>query len=129
MTGPATWRNTTGLSDGFLSIDKAVHTAITIAEKPVNITVVRSGASQSSAQPVRLEAMATPTQQSGEQFRGGEVDMLVTGYKDHPTIDDTDLRKGDRFKYNDQWYEVVEIYPEIEGRLMAVARSSSRGVT
>jgi hypothetical protein len=40
------------------------------------------------------------------------------GYKDHPTIPNTDLQRADLFYFQNRQYEVQEIIDTLPGRLM-----------
>jgi hypothetical protein len=125
------WRKTAGHADAFSSIDRAIRTAFLISEKPTAIMVYRDGTAQSEAQTVRLEAVGTPAalaQMRETGMQSTDADALIVGYKSHPAIDDTDLQMGDRFQNGDQWYTVIQIFPAIPDRLLALARVADYGL-
>jgi hypothetical protein len=45
--------------------------------------------------------------------------VVIAGYKGHPTIKDSDLRRADTFMYKSRQYEIIEIIETIPGRLLA----------
>lgn len=109
------------LADWLGDVDRGADTALLISEQPVSISVLR-GSTALAAQTVRIDALRTPRQVQAE---GGEVimtDALVVGYAGHPTIADTDLQPGDRFKVDGRAYEIVGILPAMANALHALAR-------
>lgn len=46
---------------------------------------------------------------------------VVIGYKDNPTIPDTDLLRADQFFFQDRDYEIIEFIDTVPGRLLASA--------
>lgn len=112
--------NSFPLADWLDDVDRGVDTALLISEQPVSITV-RRGSTTLAAQTVRIDALRTPRQLQAE---GGVVitaDALVIGYAGHPTITDTDLQPGDRFKVGARVYEIVGILPALDDALHALA--------
>ncbi len=116
----ATWRD---------DVDPAFDTAKVIAEKPVSIVVTRAGVAQ-AAQTVRLEPMSTSAAlRMGATAETADLSILVVGYKSHPTLADTDLRRGDRFyvvgdmSHN---YLVQNVVTDVADRLLAVAEASRK---
>lgn len=81
-----------------------------ITLKPTSITV-RRGNSTLSAQTVRLETLASQRAVVGEGGVTLMCDALLLGYKEHPTIADTDLKAGDRFRADSVDYECVLVMP------------------
>lgn len=81
-----------------------------IALKPTSITV-RRGNSTLSAQTVRLETLASQRAVVGEGGITYQCDALALGYKNHPSVADTDLQPGDRFQADGVAYEVVILLP------------------
>lgn len=103
--------------------DRASDTAARIAERPVDIVVIRGG-TKLDAQTVRVEPLGWPGQQRGENATVANTAVLVTGYKDHPVMADTDLRRGDRFMVDGQMVTVTAILVMVPGRLLAIAEAS-----
>jgi hypothetical protein len=98
--------------------DLGVDTAILIADKSTSIVVIRAGAAQ-AAQTVRIETLAG---QGKTQTMGGvvhSIDGLLIGYKGHPTITDTSIQAGDRFKVGAQMFEVISIMPGLVDSVQA----------
>lgn len=44
--------------------------------------------------------------------------VVVVGYKDHPTIPNTNLIRADRFLYQNRMYEVYDVIDTVPGRAM-----------
>jgi hypothetical protein len=117
------WLGTSKPLSTWLNVGRANDTALTIAQQSTSITVYRDG-DYLDAQTVRLDILGTPGERVGDNVRAAVVRMLITGYKDHDTISDTDIQRGDRFEYEDQNFEVVQVWPGTVGRLMAVAEAT-----
>ena len=104
--------------------DRTEDTAARIAAQPVSIVVIRDGATL-AAQTVRVEPYGGwPDQQRGENATTANAGVIVTGYKDHATIADTDLQRGDRMMVEGQMVTVTAVMVGIPGRLVAVAEAS-----
>lgn len=102
---------------------RALDTARTIADKPASVTVKR-GASVLGAQTVRIDTAASaPQGNTGPTATTNALRVLVVGYRDHPTITDTNLKRGDTFLYEGTLFAVVQILPETPGRLIAIAEA------
>jgi len=102
--------------------DQGVDTARLIADKSTSITVIRAGVAQ-TAQTVRLEFLTGARREyQTEAGQTGQADVLVLGYKGHPSLTDTDLQRGDRFATGGQSYEIVMVAPGFNDSLQAYAR-------
>ena len=113
--------NTFPLGD-WLDVDDAVDAARLIQDKATSITVIRSGTAL-DAQTVRIEDLTNrPRSYESEAGQTGQADVVILGYKGHPTIDDTDLQRGDRFAVEGQGYEVVMVAPGFSDCLQAYAK-------
>lgn len=117
---------TTGKIDTNISTQNAYDDAETvgvrIAQRSSSIIITRAG-SQLAAQTVRIEAMSyppgftdTPNSDPAERM------VIIIGYKNHPTIADTNIQTRDRFLYNNDRYEVTEIVPNFNDRVVAKAK-------
>jgi len=104
-------------------VGRAEDTAARITAQPVSIVVIRDGA-KLDAQTVRVEPLGLPGQQRGENATVANTGVLITGYKDHATIADTDLRRGDRFVVDGQMITVTAVLVVVPGRLVAIAEAS-----
>lgn len=79
---------------------RAVAAWMRIQAKPTVITILR-GASDLPAQTVRIDAMLRPDEpRGGANTIGVQQWVSVLGVMNHPTVADTDIRKGDRFVIN-----------------------------
>jgi len=106
----------------WLDVDDAVDAARLISEKSVSITIIRAGEAL-DAQTVRIEDMhSRPRSYETEAGQTGQADVLILGYKSHPTITDTDVQRGDRFAHEGQAYEVVAVVPGLTDSLQAYAK-------
>jgi hypothetical protein len=81
-----------------------------IALKPTSIVVNRSGSSL-AAQTVRLETLSSQMQIPGPGGVTHRIDALLLGYKNHPTVTNTNIQTGDRFAASGVNYEVVIVMP------------------
>jgi hypothetical protein len=119
------WLGTSGLLETTIDDnDKAFDTARRIAEQPTSIVIRRAGVEQ-AAQTVRLEVLTPRTDISGPAGNQGQKqDMLILGYRGHPTLSTTVIYRGDRFFHAGQMYVVVDVWDTLPGRMLAVAEAS-----
>ena len=73
------------------------------------------------AQKVRIEVIQSI--RSAGEARNTQIEVpkqyvVVIGLKDHPTLPNLDIRRGDRFFYLERTYECIEFIQTIPGRLM-----------
>ena len=100
-----------------------------ITAKESSIVIQRTiGATKSTlaAQLVRIENIDNvPFERiaDGENAIVNGLRCIIIGYKNHPTIDDTDIAFGDRFYYEGQMFEVLQVEPGYTDRLIAVAEA------
>ena len=116
--------NSFPLSEYVDDIDRGVGTARIIADKSTSITVVRGGVAQ-AAQTVRIETAARPAVYQTEAGQTAQADVVIIGYKGHPTLNDTSLQLGDRFAVSGASYEVVAVLPGLIDSLQAYAKVRS----
>ena len=102
-------------------VDDAVDMARLIQAKSTSITVVRNGTAQ-DAQTVRIEEVGRGRSYQSEAGETGQIDVVILGYKGHPSIDDTDIQRGDRFAHEGQGYEVVMVVPGLPDSFQAYAK-------
>lgn len=107
----------------------AVGVANMIAERPVDITIEREDPPLTlvtlSAQSVRIDLVSkNPHENAGTNELLAMTDIVVLGYRNHPTIDDTDIRRGDRFVYDGQQYTIVQVLPDTPYSRQAVGRAN-----
>lgn len=103
----------------------AVDTARTIAERPSTIVITRNlddgTVVTMPPQVVRIEVVQSIRDSGENRDALIEVSKQYTvgmGYKDHPTIPDTDVQRGDLFYYQNRQYEVQQRIDTLPGRLM-----------
>lgn len=103
----------------------AVDTANRIAERPSEIVVTRNlddGTTvQLPPQIVRIEIVQS-IRDSGENrdalIEVSKQYVVGMGYRNHPTIPNTDVQRADVFYFQNRQYEVQEIIDTLPGRLM-----------
>ncbi|MDL1924329.1 hypothetical protein FBQ95_17130 [Chloroflexi bacterium CFX3] len=116
-----TWGGIKPLGDWRDDINRAYDTARLIAEQPTNITLIRAGATL-AAQTVRLERSNNiPAELTANIARVAETEVVIIGYRGHPTIADTNVRRGDRFVQAGQTYEVMQVDTRLD-RVFAHAK-------
>jgi hypothetical protein len=114
--------NIVGEARGITASDRAVTAWKRIQDNPASIVLVRgTPPAPLSAQTVRIEF----TRGSGQEGAGeaGVSDIrlaTVFGVRDHPTVTNTDIRRGDRFKYNDTQFQVSSV-ARYAGEVQAIA--------
>lgn len=72
-------------------------------------------------QKVRLEVMQSIRNSSEQHDAMIEISkqyVILIGYKDHPTIPDTNVQRADRFFYLGRLWEVSEFIDTVPGRLL-----------
>lgn len=94
----------------FLADDRPTAIGDLIAIKPTSI-VIRRGATTLAAQSVRLETLASQRMVSGAGGVTFACDALALCYLNHPTVADTDIQAGDRFRAGGVDYEVILVMP------------------
>lgn len=91
-----------------------------IQDKPTSITIKRLG----TAQTVRIEYSETGNQANSPAGQGAVRGVVVFGIRDHPTLDDTNIRANDRFVLNGVEYTVLDVVRtigEVQARAERVA--------
>ena len=116
------WAGNTFPLGGWLDdINASVDTARILADKASSITLIRAGVAQ-AAQSVRIEDLRDrPRSYQTEGGDTGLAEILILGYKNHPTITDTDIQRGDRFALDGVGYRVVAVMPGLLDSLQAFA--------
>lgn len=90
--------------------DRPISIGDLIALKPTSIVIRRAGSSL-GAQTVRLETLASQRMVAGEGGVTHACDAHLQGYRNHPTVADTDVQAGDRFVADGVSYEVAIVLP------------------
>lgn len=111
--------------------ERTFDTARLIAESPYTIIITRWNpitklTFQLAPQIVRIE-LYHPTRGGIEAISPmmNELsiqNVVVIGYKDHPTIPNTDMMRGDQFLYQNLRYDINETIPTITGVLLMVGQ-------
>ncbi len=76
-----------------------------IDRDPESIVFLRNGA-KLPAQSLRLELINTARDESSETVTVGVMRSVLFGIRNHPTLSDTDIQRGDRFTFHNTSYEV-----------------------
>lgn len=79
-----------------------------ISDKPSSVVFRRKNVNQ-AAQTVRLEYRSGTGVKVGETVSSAIQGMIVFGIKDHPTLSDTDMQRGDRFTDADGTWEIDQV--------------------
>ena len=112
------------LSDWSDDVDQGVDNARIVGDKTTSITAIRDG-SALSAQTVRIEELRREREIETAAGQTAVVQVVVIGYKGHPSISDTDLQRGDRFAVGGVGYEIVALVPGLADSLQAYAKVRS----
>lgn len=124
MASISAWFGTGAL--GSLSLYHPYNVASLIAYNPSVIAIDGLGARTVAAQTVRIEMASTGATEAltmGGNALVNKQRMVVLGYKNHPTIPDTDIQQGDEFFYAEQRYRVVKTETHFRDRIIAIAES------
>lgn len=112
------------LGDWIDDWSRSVDTARLISDKPTTITVTPIDGRTVAAQVVRIEALSEfAARQVGTSGDSASLRVIVIGYKGHASIDDTDLKRGDRFLTGGTLFEIILIQPGHSERLIAIAEA------
>jgi hypothetical protein len=107
--------------------DRGVDTARIIADKPTTLSsaiITSIDGRVVSDQTVRIEALSDfAARQMTPASDVAALKVMVLGYKGHPSIDDTDLKRGDRFLSEGTLFEIILIQPGHTDRLIAIAEA------
>lgn len=81
-----------------------------IQDRPTSITLYRNE-SALGAQTVRLEysEATTSAERPGVAGQPSERQLIVFGVQDHPTVADTNIQRGDMFRYGTDTYAIVDV--------------------
>lgn len=104
--------------------DRAADAWRRIQDKSTSITLKR-GTTVLDAQTVRIEFSSGASEQSGPTTTPGFLNVTIFGVKNHPTVSDTDIQRGDRVVLGNTEYEVVGVIASIgEVQAFCEARQS-----
>lgn len=113
-------------------ISEAYDTSRVIADKSTTIRIVRKGSATFTGEPfgtaqvVRLESISSPADIAGENAVAADQAILVFGYRGHPTITDTDLKRGDWFLLESLQVKVTitDVLLDTRTSLQAIGKAS-----
>lgn len=100
-----------------------------IADDPFSISITREASGVTTtlaAQTVRIAQRGTTGTEAFLRMGSGvnsRQDVVILGYKNHPTITDTNIQYGDRFAYNGKYYRVNLIERDFSDRIIALAEA------
>lgn len=86
------------------------------------VTLTRSGATLAAQQVVLAPSSGGQTEQSYGpigQERKGTLDLILIGPRNHPTLADFNVQRGDRFRIGTARYEVAFVDTSLNGRTEA----------
>lgn len=100
---------------------RAAKAWLRILDRPYALTLYRASVALDE-QTVRLEYDSNQASESmGEAGKVGRRGLIIFGIVGHPTLDDTDIERGDRFVYGGDTFE-VEAVLTLDGQIQAQAR-------
>lgn len=97
-----------------------------IADHPASIVIDGLGSRTVAAQTVRIDLAGLSASEAlsmGANALLSKQRLVVLGYKNHPTITDTDLQRGDEFPYTGQRYRVIKVESHFTDRIIAIAEA------
>lgn len=108
---------------------RAASTWVWISQNPSEITVSR-GNTTLDAQTVRIESQIDVSEPASESGKAAKRMITLFGVVGHPSIADTDLRRGDRFSYSATPtgrlnYEVIHVDKTQIGQIQAECETMS----
>lgn len=108
-------------------VDDSVTVGLRIQQRPTTIAIKRDGGVTLDDQVVRIEpAYFLPQELRGDDMRQLSVQAIaILGYKNHPTVPDTDIQANDRFFVNGIMYDVIATVEQFGDRILAAADITS----
>lgn len=92
-----------------------------INDNPVSLTFRTGAGTPVSAQTVRVDSDNSASDAESTSGVAPRRKLVITGVKGHPTVADTDVKKGYTFLLNGLQYRVVDVLPGIVGEVQAIA--------
>lgn len=80
-----------------------------IQQKPTSIVLRPDGGAARASQTFRIEYNNSSTFREGETVRRGIHAVTLFGIRDHPTLTNSVIEKGDRFLYQKAEFEVKSV--------------------
>jgi hypothetical protein len=113
MTRLGTWlavRPTTLLTS--TDIERSVNMYNMVLDKPTDIEIIRDSGPKLDPQTVRIEYLEQAFTQRGTQINEtSRQGVVILAQKNHPTVPDVDIRRGDQFFLSDLdlMFEIVQV--------------------
>lgn len=98
--------------------NRAVDVATMIQDHPTSVTLTR-GSTPLEAQNVLANTSQSPTVPSGAGGQPGQDRLVLIGTRDHDTLDDFDVQKGDRLMLNGTAWRVIMVDKTYPGQTVA----------
>lgn len=117
MPNMAAWLGGTRFDDSW----KAGDTAARINERPTTLTVLRGQSTHTVTVRIEPTRSGDERQTDGPTATIGSSGVVVIGFRNHPNVADTNLKRGDRFLWEGDRYEVTLVNHSYRYRLLAVA--------
>lgn len=92
-----------------------------IGHRGVSLILVRSTGPLAAQTVLLMPAGRTRLEVEGEAGEMSKASMAVIGVRNHPTLPDLDIRRGDRFAYDGHQYEVTHVDTTMAGKTEARA--------
>lgn len=94
-----------------------------IQDKPTSITIRRNGVAQ-DAQTVRIEFDDTAVERLGDNAVPGRQTVVIFGIRNHATLDDTDIKPGDAFFFENKNYQILSRI-DTTGEIQAIGQATA----
>lgn len=85
------------------------------------IALTRSGTVLPPQVVVMAHARSQQNEIQGDAGRASHNNLTLIGVKDHPTLPDLDVQRGDRFSIGPTHYEITWVDTSLDGRIEAQA--------
>lgn len=113
-----------GVTAGTIDAERrASHAWHRINRKPTEITLAR-GNTDIAAQIVRIEYNSDVSDSRGEVGVSSKIILTIFGVKDHATVADANIQRGDRLTHNGHQFKVIDVV-ENPGDIQARAEAGS----
>ena len=87
-----------------------------IQDKPTSVAFRKSDGTTLAAQTVRLESDSSVSESEAGIGSSGPVrKTIIFGVLNHPTVDDTDVEEGYRFRHDGDMWRVVDVITNLGG--------------
>ena len=113
-------------------ITRALDTAALIAQRPFTVVLTRFDTNALTDLPavrtplipqvIRIEviqAIRGSVEVRDLFMNSSQQNVVLIGYRGHPTIPNTDMQRADQFFYQNRMYEIIEIIDTVPGILLA----------